>query len=77
MRSLNWISAKSLMSAQHECEIWLRSNEGIIINHDPPTHWDLFLSFDVFYEYISIKIAYFHLNTINYFFIVKIVDAFI
>ncbi len=29
MRSLNWISAKSLMSAQHEWEIWLRSNEGI------------------------------------------------
>ncbi len=30
MRSLNWISAKSLINAQRELEIWLRSNEGIL-----------------------------------------------
>ncbi len=38
-----------------------------LMNQDPPTHWDLFLSCDVVVEYISIK------NVMDYFFIVKVV----
>ncbi len=74
MKSLNWISAKYLISAQHEWEIWLKSNKDLI-NQDSPTHWVLFLSCDVVFKYISIKIVYFPLKSYGLSFIVKVVVA--
>ncbi len=60
MRSLNWISAKSLMSAQHEWEIWLRSNKEMdFINQDPLTHWVFVFIVWCFFQYISSRIVYF------------------
>ncbi len=61
------------MNAQHKlmrnlAEIQFRD----LMNQDSPTQWDLFLSCNVFVEYISIKIAYFHLKYYGlFFFIVK------
>ncbi len=43
MRTLNWISVKSLMGSQQESESWLRSKEGDLMNQDPTTNWVLFL----------------------------------
>ncbi len=45
------------------------------MNQDPPTHLLLCLSSDVLYEYISIKIVYFHLIYYQLFFVVKVVVA--
>ncbi len=61
MRSLNWISTKSLMSAQHDLEIWLRSNEG---SHESRSTYSLVFCFILWCicEYISSKIVYFYLK---------------
>ncbi len=74
MRSLNWISAKSWMSAQHKWEIWLRSHEGIW-SHESRSTYSLGFVFILwcFYEYISVNI--FIWDTMNYFFIVKVVAS--
>ncbi len=62
MRSLNWISAKFLISALHEWEIWLRSNEWISwIKIHPLTGFCLIILW-CFLEYIYSKIVYFYLK---------------
>ncbi len=69
MRSLKWILDKSRM--YYINEIWLRSNEGDLMNHDPPTHQILFLSCDVFVNIFLLKKLILIWNTLDYFFIVK------
>ncbi len=50
---------KSLTNVQHEFEIWLRSNVGISWFKIHSLCFSL--SCDVFIEYISIQIVYFHI----------------
>ncbi len=59
MKSLNRIPAKSLISSA-EWVIWLRSNTTDLMNQDPPTHWGLFLSCDVFLLHIYIPLNPFY-----------------
>ncbi len=71
MRSLNWISAKSLMSVRHEWKIWHRSNERVLwIKIHPLTGYSfypvvLFLNilklfifiWDVMYYFCTVQIV--------------------
>ncbi len=48
---------------QHPVSVWiLMMRFGDLMIQDTPTHWVLFLSPDVFVEYISIKKIYFYLK---------------
>ncbi len=71
MRSLNWISAKSLMSAQHEWGIWLRSNEGISLIKIHSLNGFCFYPV-IFFLYISNRIVYFYLKYYELCFKVKV-----
>ncbi len=73
MRSLNWISAKFLMSVQHEWEIWLRSNEEIsLIKIHSLTGFCFVFILLCFFQYISSRIVYFLSKYYELLFIVKV-----
>ncbi len=46
-----------------------------LMNQDPPTQWVLFLSCNVFLNLFLVKLLFFFWNTMDYFFIVKVVVA--
>ncbi len=46
-----------------------------LMNQDPPTHWVLILSCDVFVNIFLVKLFIFIWNTVDYFCIVKVVEA--
>ncbi len=70
MKSLNWISAKSLMSRQHDWENWPRSNGIYWIKIHP------FYGFPVnFINIFPLKLFMFIWNTTNYFCVRKIIVA--
>ncbi len=54
-----WIGSQPNLSLMRDlAKIQFRD----LMNQDPPTHWVLFLSCDVFFEYISSEIVYFYLK---------------
>ncbi len=61
------------MSEQHEWEVWLRSNERMSWIKMHPFTGFCFLSCDVFMNIFPLKLFIFIWNTMNYFFIVKVV----
>ncbi len=60
-----------IMSALHEWEIWLRSNEGISLIKIHSHTGFYFLSCDVFFQYISSITVYFYLKYNELFFYSK------
>ncbi len=71
MRSLNWILAKSLMSAAHPWEIWLRSNSGISLIKIHSLTGFCFYPVMFLFQYISSRIVYFYLKYYELFFYSK------
>ncbi len=68
-----------MMRSLNECASWMRDLAEIqfrdLMNQDPPTQWVLFLSCNVFLNLFLVKLLFFFWNTMDYFFIVKVVVA--
>ncbi len=67
----SWIGSQPA----HSLEIWLRSNEGSSWIKIHPLNRVLFLSCDVFLNIFLVKLFIFIWNTMDYFFILKVVGA--